>query len=85
MPELAQVKATIPKDLKRKAFATFALHDEKFNRWLERELRAFIQESDPGAILELYARDRALGDTLRSPGNACHGENATPVRDPRDP
>jgi hypothetical protein len=43
MPELAQVKATIPKDLKRKAFATFALHDEKFNRWLERELRAFIR------------------------------------------
>jgi hypothetical protein len=45
MPELAQVKAKIPKDLKRKVFATFALQDEKFNRWLERELRAFVRAS----------------------------------------
>jgi hypothetical protein len=72
MSELAQVKATIPKDLKRKAFATFALQDEKFNRWLERELRAFVQESDPGEVLEQYARDRSHGDKPVGTGKECH-------------
>jgi hypothetical protein len=55
MSELAQVKAAIPKDLKRKAFATFALQDEKFNHWLERELRAFVQAS---GALEAYQHER---------------------------
>jgi hypothetical protein len=61
MSELAQVKATIPKELKRKAFATFALKDEKFNRWLERELRAYVQES---GALEPYARKRSSTATF---------------------
>jgi hypothetical protein len=61
MSELAQVKATIPKELKRKAFATFALKDEKFNRWLERELQAYVQES---GALERYARKRSQTATL---------------------
>jgi len=43
--DMAQVRAEIPRDLKRRVFAVFALRDEKFNRWLQRELEAFVQES----------------------------------------
>ena len=64
MSELAQVKATIPKDLKRKAFATFALHDEKFNRWLERELRAFIPTASFNSLPNVLVRKSAV--TARS-------------------
>jgi hypothetical protein len=55
MPELAQVKAAIPKDLKREAFATFALQEEKFSHWLERVLRAYVQEC---GALQRYQRER---------------------------
>jgi hypothetical protein len=70
MPELAQVKAKIPKALKRQAFATFALQDEKFNRWLERELRAFVQESD---VLEHYHRERQQEADIVAAGKEAHG------------
>jgi hypothetical protein len=43
--EFAQVRAEIPRDLKKRAFAIFALRDVRFNRWLQRELEAFVQES----------------------------------------
>jgi len=46
MDDVAQVKAAIPRTLKRKAFATFALQEEKFNRWLRRKLEQFVHESD---------------------------------------
>ena len=46
MSEVAQVKAAIPRDLKRRAFAALALREEKFNRWLQRELEEFLQEID---------------------------------------
>jgi hypothetical protein len=44
MAELAQVKAAIPRDLKRRAFSALALREEKFNRWLQRQLEAFLLE-----------------------------------------
>jgi hypothetical protein len=62
MSELAQVKAKIPKDLKRNAFATFALQDEKFNRWLERELRAFVQAS--GALEHYQCEQHPEGQLM---------------------
>jgi hypothetical protein len=43
--EMAQVRAEIPRALKRKAFAVFALRDIYFNRWLQHQLEAFVQES----------------------------------------
>jgi hypothetical protein len=45
MSALAQVKATIPRDLKRRAFAVLALREEKFNGWLRRELEALLEET----------------------------------------
>jgi hypothetical protein len=51
--DVVQVRAEIPRDLKRKAFATFALTDEKFNRWLQRALEEFVQHN------------AALGEYLR--------------------
>jgi hypothetical protein len=45
MNEVAQVKAAIPRDLKRKAFAALALRDEKFNRWLATRLEELVRES----------------------------------------
>jgi len=46
MSNLAQVKATVPRDLKRRAFAVLALRDEKFARWLRRNLEALLQETE---------------------------------------
>ena len=44
MPEVVQVKASVPRDLKRRAFAALALKDEKFNRWLKRQLEQLLKE-----------------------------------------
>jgi hypothetical protein len=41
-----QVKAIIPRDLKRRAFAVLALREEKFNGWLRRELEALLHEAE---------------------------------------
>jgi len=46
MTDRVQVKAEIPRELKRRAFAALALREETFNRWLQRALAAFLQESD---------------------------------------
>lgn len=46
MSTLVQVKAIIPRDLKRRAFAVLALREEKFNGWLQRELEALLQKSE---------------------------------------
>ena len=48
MSGLAQVKATIPRDLKRRAFAVLARREEKFNGWLRRELEALLEETAKG-------------------------------------
>ena len=60
MSNLAQVKAAIPRDLKRRAFAALALREEKFNRWLQRELEQFLKEIDErereGSDEQLQAR-----------------------------
>ena len=44
MDNSAQVKAAIPRDLKRRAFAAFAMREEKFNRWLRTQLEGWLQE-----------------------------------------
>jgi hypothetical protein len=44
MPEVAQIKAVIPRELKCRTFAALALRDDKFNRWLCRQLEAWLQE-----------------------------------------
>jgi hypothetical protein len=46
MEDIAQVKAAIPRDLKRRAFSALALREEKFNRWLQRQLEVFLQENE---------------------------------------
>jgi hypothetical protein len=46
MSEVVQIKAEIPRDLKRRAFAAFALRDEKFTRWLRLQLEAWLREVD---------------------------------------
>ena len=49
MEGLVQVKANIPRDLKRRTFAEFALREEKFNRWLRAQMEAWLQriEEEP--------------------------------------
>jgi hypothetical protein len=46
MVELVQLKGTVPRDLKRRALAVLALREEKFNRWLRKELEKLLQEVD---------------------------------------
>jgi len=43
MPDDVQVKASVPRDLKRRAFASLALRDEKFNRWLRSQMETWLQ------------------------------------------
>jgi hypothetical protein len=74
MSELAQVKAAIPKTLKREAFATFALQDEKFTRWLERELRAYVRECG-GVEPSQYGRQPE--EDVDRAGRACPKSSAT--------
>jgi hypothetical protein len=63
---LVQVKANIPRELKRRAFAAFALREEKFNRWLQRELEALVDASpeltEPQrGVIDLEARSVTVG------------------------
>ncbi len=44
MEECVQVKAAVPRDLKRRAFAALALREERFNRWLTVQLEALVRE-----------------------------------------
>jgi hypothetical protein len=44
MTELVQVKAEIPRELKRQVFSLFALREEKFNRWLQRQMEIWLQQ-----------------------------------------
>jgi len=46
MGEFVQVKAEIPRTLKRRAFAAFALREERFNRWLRTQLEKWLEEID---------------------------------------
>ena len=67
MSGLAQVKATIPRELKRRAFAALALREEKFNGWLRRELEALLQETEKAerpdsGIQKVHALAQAAGD-----------------------
>lgn len=48
MGELVQVKAEIPRDLKRRAFAELALREEKFNRWLRTQMELLLIEGEGG-------------------------------------
>jgi|KBSSwiStaDraftv2_1062776.scaffolds.fasta_scaffold429283_2 hypothetical protein len=67
MEETAQVKAAIPRELKRRAFAALALREVTFKRWVQRELEAFVQEIDK--------RERESSEErqvlLEAPANEC--------------
>jgi hypothetical protein len=40
MEELIQVKAEVPRMLKRRVFAALALRDERFNHWLRTQMES---------------------------------------------
>jgi hypothetical protein len=43
MEDMAQVKASVPRDLKRRVFAAFALREEKFARWLRMQMEDYVK------------------------------------------
>jgi hypothetical protein len=45
MTDEVQVKASVSRALKCKAFAALALKDQKFKQWLEHELAALVNAS----------------------------------------
>ena len=69
MEEFVQVKADVPRDLKRRAFAVFALRDEKFARWLRTQLEVWLQEVEghEGAADSTHAQARQAVDAA-APG-----------------
>jgi hypothetical protein len=46
MDDLVQVKATIPRPLKRRLFAALAWRDEKFSRWLCAQMQGWLQGAE---------------------------------------
>jgi hypothetical protein len=51
MTDTVQVKVVLPRALKRRAFSALALREERFSRWLERQLETWLvqveaQEAD---------------------------------------
>ncbi len=46
MSNHVQVKAEIPRNLKRQVFAKLALRDEKFNRWLRTQMELWLADDD---------------------------------------
>jgi hypothetical protein len=46
MQGLVQVKAEIPRDLKRRAFAVLAWREERFNHWLCGQLERWLKEME---------------------------------------
>ena len=42
--DLVQVKATIPRERKRRAFAALAEREQKFRNWLEIHLETWLQQ-----------------------------------------
>ena len=63
MQDLVQVKATIPRPLKRRAFAVFALHEEKFNRWLQTQMETWLQQIEKE--LQESSDERLVGSATR--------------------
>jgi hypothetical protein len=44
MEEYTQVKADVPRDLKRRVFSALALRDQRFNRWVAACMEAFLEQ-----------------------------------------
>jgi hypothetical protein len=63
MEGFVQVKADVPRDLKRRAFAVLALREERFNRWLATQLEVLVQEgTDPDRDM---SDERLVGSATR--------------------
>jgi hypothetical protein len=78
MEDVVQVKALIPRRLKRQAFAALALRDEKFNRWLRTQMEALLQrveaekqESHDAQLAKTQACSRPVNASINS--NAIRG------------
>jgi hypothetical protein len=63
MGEIVGVKGYVPKDMRRQAFAQFALHDLTFSAWLQEQLAKWLQEVGgeesipPAAVITARGRD----------------------------
>ena len=44
MADIVQVKAVIPRTLKRRAFGALALRGEKFSHWLQAQLEEWLRQ-----------------------------------------
>jgi hypothetical protein len=44
MPDGVQVRAVIPRELKRRAFVALAVREEKFSSWLRNQLESWLQD-----------------------------------------
>jgi len=62
MEGFVQVKADVPRELKRRAFAAFALREEKFARWLRTQLEQWLEELQ---ATEEEHRERLAGSETR--------------------
>jgi hypothetical protein len=47
MPELAQVHAYIPRELKRRVRIALARREEQFSAWLRQQIEEWLREIEP--------------------------------------
>lgn len=51
MSEMAQIRARVPRALKRAMFVKLAHREEKFTRWLRNEMAAYVSSHDDSLYL----------------------------------
>ena len=48
MTNTTQVKAAIPRELKRRTFAALALREQRFNHWLRTQMETWLAQVESG-------------------------------------
>jgi hypothetical protein len=78
--EVTTVKGYIPRDLRRRAFAEFALRDMSFSGWLRVHLRRWIEEVGNLGVGAVTAHPVRQADSQKLGGSASSSstESSTP-------
>jgi len=74
MEELVQVKAEVPRALKRHAFAVLALREERFSHWLRKQMEILLQQDKP-SITDRTGLEADI-DAWLEEGRRSHGNNS---------
>jgi hypothetical protein len=66
MQDSVQIKAVIPRELKRRAFIALAAREEKFSHWLRAQLESWLQDIRDTPELKSHQDDEPLARFTKS-------------------